>query len=164
MVAFSECAGMVAAMPQYWLKPLGISEPPTPLPDDWSVDLDLDNFMMRTGPVTVRKPPPIGRGDRVLFHAVGHVRIFADAVVLGKPTYQKDPDWGLRWPWVYPCRIDSWVSLIHDGVPTADAVPKRAMGRIQAGGDFAKLTEDQYQAALGTLSSCVFVQVRSDSY
>jgi hypothetical protein len=148
-------------MPQYWLKPLGVSEPPTPVPNDWTGDWDLDNFMMRTGPTTVRKPPQIGRGDRILFHAVIHVRLFAEGVILGNPKYQKDPQWGLRWPWVYPCRIDTWVPLIEDAVPTGDVVPKRAMGRIQAGGDFAKLTEEEYEVALDALRACPSVRVRS---
>lgn len=65
-------AGMVERMPQYWLKPLGVSEPPTPVPNDWTADWDLDNFMMRTGPTTVRKPPQIGRGDRI--SSRGHPR------------------------------------------------------------------------------------------
>ena len=151
-------------MPQYWLKPLGVTEPPTPMPNDWTRDYDVDNFMMRTGPATVRKPPQIGRGDHVLFHAVIHVRLFAVAEVLGNPRYQEDPQWGLRWPWVYPCRIDAWVPLIEDGIPTSQVVPKRAMGRIQAGGDFAKLNEEQYGVAFAALRACPSVQFRDAAH
>lgn len=63
---------------------------------------------------------------------------------LGTPNWTKDPEWGLRWPWVYPCRVDVWVPLIEQGLSSSELVPKRAFKRIQAGGDFAKLSAEEY--------------------
>lgn len=147
-------------MPQYWLKPLGVTQPPAPMEDDWTAASDLDEFQLRTGPATHRQPPQMGRGDHILFHAVIHVRLFAEAEILGNPKWKRDPQWGLRWPWVYPCRVDTWVPLIQDGVPTQQVVPKRALGRIQRGGDFASLRKEEYEAALNKLRACPTVQVR----
>lgn len=138
-------------MPQYWLKPLGISDPPTPMPNDWTAEHCVDQFELRTGPATPRKPPQMGPGDRFLFHAVIHVRVFAEGEITGTPSWKKDPEWGLRWPWVYPCRIDTWVPLIEQGLPSSEVVPKRAFRRIQAGGDFAKLSVEEYAELLDAL-------------
>jgi hypothetical protein len=133
-------------MPAYWLKPLGVTDPPSPMPNDWTSGVDLSVFQLRTGPATHRKPPQMGPHDRVLFHAVTHVRLFAEAEIVGPPSWKKDPIWGLRWPWVYPCRVNTWVSLIEEGLRTPEIAPKKALGRIQLGGDFAQLSEDEYQA------------------
>jgi len=138
-------------VPQYWLKPLGVTDPPSAMPNDWTTDQDLELFDLRTGPATQRKPPQMGRGDRVLFHAVTHVRLFAEGEILGRPEWKKDPKWDLRWPWVYPCRIDVWVPLIEQGLPSSEVVPSRAFKRIQAGGDFAKLSPGEYQTLLAAL-------------
>lgn len=138
-------------MPQYWLKPLGVTDPPTPMPNDWTEEFSVDEFDLRTGPATQRQPPQMGPGDRVLFHAVIHVRLFAEAEILWRPEWKRDPVWDLRWPWVYPCRVDVWVPRIDEGVPTPEIAPKRAFGRIQRGGDFAKLTHDEYQEMLDAL-------------
>jgi hypothetical protein len=132
-------------MPQYWLKPLGISDPPMPMPNDWTAEHSPDAFDLRTGPATSRQPPQMGRGDRVVFHAVIHVRVFAEAEILWRPEWKEDPVWGLRWPWVYPCRVELWVPLIEQGILTREVVPKRALGRIQRGGDFARLSADEYR-------------------
>jgi len=85
------------------------------------------------GETTIFATPEI-QGDRVLFHAVIHVQLFAEGEIIGTPRWTKDPEWGLRWPWVYPCRIDVWVPLIEQGLPSSEVVPKRAFRRIQAGG------------------------------
>jgi hypothetical protein len=121
------------------------------MPNDWTAHRDVDRFDLRTGPATHRKPPQMGKGDRVLFHAVIHVRLFAEGQILGNPDWKKDPKWGLRWPWVYPCRIDTWVPLIEQGLPSSEVVPRRAFKRIQAGGDFAKLSIDEYKDLLNAL-------------
>lgn len=121
------------------------------MPNDWTAHRDLDHFDLRTGPATQRKPPQMGPGDRVLFHAVIHVRLFAEGEIVGRPNWKKDPKWGLRWPWVYPSRIDVWVPLIEQGLPSSEVVPKRAFRRIQAGGDFAKLSADQHEELLNEL-------------
>ncbi len=93
----------------------------------------------------------MSQGDRVLFHAVTHVRLFAEGELLDFGNWYRDPVWGFRWPWVYLCRIDAWVPLIEDGVPTTEIAPKKAMGRIQRGGDFASLSRDDYEAMLDAL-------------
>lgn len=138
-------------MPQYWLKPLGISDPPTPMPNDWLAEYPLDDFALRTGPATHRRPPQMGKGDRVLFHAVIHARVFAEGEILGNPEWRRDPVWGLRWPWVYPCRVDAWVPLIDQGPRTSEVAPRQAVGRIQLGGDFAKLAPGDHSKILSAL-------------
>ena len=140
-------------MPAYWLKPLGVTDPPSPMPNDWTVDVDLSDFQLRTGPATHTKPPQMGPHDRVLFHAVTHVRLFAEAEILGPPSWKKDPDWGLRWPWVYPCRVDTWVPLIEQGLHTTDIAPPKPFGRIKRGGDFAQLSKDEYDSMLQALQA-----------
>lgn len=139
-------------MPQYWLKPLGVTTPPSPMPNDWTVDANLDSYSLRTGPNTPRQPPQMGPGDRIIFHGVIHARVFAEGEILDIPRWKRDPVWDLRWPWVYPCRIDMWVPLIEDGPRTSDVAPRRAMGRIQAGGDFAPLSREEYNAVVDALS------------
>lgn len=150
-------------MPQYWLKPLGVTDPPSPMDNDWASGVDLDNYRFMTGPATPRQPPQMGGGDHVLFHAVIHGRLFADVTLLASPDWQLDPEWGDRWPWVYPCRVVNYVPLIADAITTADAVPKRAMNRIRAGGDFAKLSPEEYGAARDALLACPAVVERGNS-
>ena len=140
-------------MPQYWIKPLGVTEPYDPMPNDWTVDADLGSFDLTTGPATPRQPPQMGRGDLVIFHGVGYARVFAAGELLGNPKWHKDPVYGERWPWLYPCRVDLWVPLIEDGPRTADVAPRRALGRIQAGGDFAPLTREEYETVLAALTA-----------
>jgi hypothetical protein len=70
-------------MSQYWLKPFGTTEPPRRIDPDWTIGADLDNFMIITGPATPRKPPQMGAGDRILFHAAGHVRLYAAGELIG---------------------------------------------------------------------------------
>jgi hypothetical protein len=147
-------------MPQYWLKPLGISDPPTPMPNDWLAEYPLDHFPLRTGPATQRQPPQMGKGDRVLFHAVIYARVFAEGEILGNPEWKRDPVWDLRWPWIYPCRVDTWVPLIDQGPRTSEVAPRQAVGRIQLGGDFAKLTPDHHSKILGALTSLPTAQQR----
>jgi len=121
------------------------------MPNDWAAGADLSHFHFRTGPTTHTKPPQMGPHDRVLFHAVIHVRIFAEAEILAAPEWKRDPDWGLRWPWVYPCRVDTWVPLIEQGLYTTDVAPKKAFGRIKRGGDFAQLSVEEYESILAGL-------------
>lgn len=147
-------------MPQYWLKPLGISEPPTPMPDNWLAEYSTDHFSLRTGPAKYDKYPQMGRGDRVLLHAVIHARVFAEAEILDKPEWEKDPVWNLRWPWVYPCRVDTWVPLIKQGPVTSEVAPKRALGKIQLGGDYAKLSREDYEEVLSALEAVPSVENR----
>jgi len=47
-------------MPQYWLKPLGVTNPRAPMPNDWTCGVDLDSFDLITGPAIERRPPQMG--------------------------------------------------------------------------------------------------------
>jgi hypothetical protein len=47
--------------------------------------------------------------------------------------------------------VDVWVPLIEQGVPTSAIAPKRALGKIQAGGEYAKLSRDEYEPMLDAL-------------
>jgi hypothetical protein len=147
-------------MPQYWLKPLGVTNPRAPMPNDWTRGIDLDSFDLITGPAIERRPPQMGTGDLVLFHAVNPVRLFAAAEILDKPEWKRHSVWGLRWPWTYPCRVDVWVPLIEDGPRTTEIAPKKVIGRLQTGADFAKLTRQEYEALLGELFARPTVQQR----
>jgi hypothetical protein len=121
------------------------------MPDDWVSERGLDDFELTTGPAKIQNPPQMGRGDRVLLHAVIHSRVFAEGEILGNPKWTPNHQWGDRWPWVYPCRIDSWVPLVKDGPPTAEVAPRRAIGRIQAGGEYASLSKQEYEVVLAAL-------------
>jgi hypothetical protein len=148
-------------VPQYWLKPLGVAQPHAPVPNAWTVDADLDEFPLITGPATQRQPPQMGRGDLVLFHAVIHVCLFAAAEILDNPQWKKHSVWGLRWPWAYPCRVHTWVSVVERGPRTTEIAPKKAIGRIQSGSDFAKLSQNEYQRLLDALLAQPTVQRRT---
>ena len=130
--------------------------------NDWTAGQDLSAFDLMTGPATQRQPPQMGRGDLVVFHAVIHVRLFAAAEILDNPQWKRHSLWGLRWPWVYPCRVDVWVPLIQEGPYSTDAVPKRAMGRLQSGADFARLAPHEYKELLTKLLECATVQQRHE--
>jgi hypothetical protein len=145
------------AMPQHWLKPLGTTVPHNLVDDDWSSERGLDDFELTTGPATPKKRPEMGRGDRVLLHAVGYSRVFAEGEILGNPSYQPDRPGGDRWPYVYPCRLDTWVPLVKDGPRTVDCAPKKAVGRIQTGAPYALLTREEYGAILSALEASTTV-------
>jgi hypothetical protein len=147
-------------VPQYWLKPLGVTEPHDPMPNDWAAGADLDSYPLTTGPATHRRPPQMGRGDLVLFHAVVHVRVFAAGEIVGRPQWRKDPQYGERWPWLYPCRVDTWVPLVEQGPRTSDIAPRKALGRIQRGGDFAAVTRDEYDSMLAALAAVPAARAR----
>jgi hypothetical protein len=127
------------------------------------VDADLDEFMIITGPATVRKPPQMGGGDKILFHAVGHVRLYAAGELTGSPRYDpKFSEWGDRFPWIYPVRVDVWVPNVLDGPRTTDVAPKRAMGHLQTGGPCASLTREQYELLLHALLDVASVRQRAN--
>lgn len=146
-------------MPQYWLKPLGTLEPRNLVDDDWIPERGFDDYELTTGPATPRQRPKMGRGDRVLLHAVGESRVFAEGEILGNPTYEPSRRDGDRWPYVYPFRIDVWVPLVSDGPKTGDLAAK-AMGRIQWGAAYAPLERDDYTTILDALMACATVQRR----
>jgi hypothetical protein len=139
-------------MPQYWLKPMGHTRPaPGPIPDDWVPERGLDGFELTTGPANVQDPPQMSPGDRVLLHAVVLARAFAEGEILGEATWQPHRPDGDRWPWVYPCRIQTWVPLVKDGPRTTDFASETVLDRVQAGWESARLTEAEYRALLGAL-------------
>lgn len=148
-------------MPQYWLKPFGFTTPPTPMPDYWTDVFDVNNFELMTGPAKVQNPPQMGRGDRVIFHAVIHVALVAVGEILGNPRFSRESPWAPRWPWLYPCRVDAWLPRITDGPHSTDLAPKHAMGRIQRGGEYARLTADEYQACVRALLACPSVRTQA---
>jgi hypothetical protein len=149
-------------MPQYWLKPFGTTNPPRRVDPDWAAGADLASFMIITGPATPKKPPQMGGSDKVLFHAVGHVRVYAAGELTGSPVYDPkySPEWGYRFPWVYPVRVDVWVPNVLDGPRMTEIAPGRAMGHLQSGGPYAKLTRAEYEAMLDELLSVPTVQQR----
>lgn len=139
-------------MPQYWLKPFGTTNPPSTVDPHWTVGADLDNFTIISGPATAKKPPQMGRGDKILFHAVGHVRLYAAGELTGSPWYDpKNSRWGDRFPWVYPVRVDVWVPNVLDGPRTTNVAPAKAIGHLQSGGPYAALTPQEYEALVDEL-------------
>jgi hypothetical protein len=148
-------------MPQYWLKPFGTTNPPRRVDPNWTVGLNLASFHIISGPATAKKPPKMGSGDKILFHAVGHVRLYAAGELIGTPRYDlKWSERSERFPWVYPVRVDVWVPNVLDGPRTTDIAPARAMGRLQGGGPYAALTREQYGALLDELLKAPTVRRR----
>jgi hypothetical protein len=121
--------------------------------EHWAKDYQLPSFDLITGPATQKKPPQMGKGDRVLLHAVIHVKLIGEGEILDNPRWDPHPVWGERFPWVYPCRLDMWVPRVSDGVHTPDFAPKRAVGRIQTGAAYATLTKEEYEVLVEALSS-----------
>jgi hypothetical protein len=70
--------------------------------NDWTSNVDLSSFQLKTGPATHTKPPQMGPHDRILFHAVIHVRLFAEAEIIGPPSWKKDPIWASAGPGFTP--------------------------------------------------------------
>jgi hypothetical protein len=120
----------------------------------------LDDFELTTGPAKIQNPPQMGRGDRVLLHAVIHSRVFAEGEILGNPRWTPDHQCGDRWPWLYASRIDSWVPLVKDGPRTIDYAPRRAIGRVQAGGEYAGLSKQEYETVIAALRNAPTLRCR----
>lgn len=152
-------------MPQYWLKPLGTSEPPDYVGDDWIPDLGFDPFdpfELTAGPASLKDPPKMGRGDNVLLHAAGESRVFAQGEILGKAHHDPNRLGGDRWPWAYPFRIEAWVPRVSDGPKTSDFA-KKPVGRIQWGTAYVDLTRAEYAALLDALTARPTFQLRPES-
>lgn len=75
-------------------------------------------------------------------------------------TWQPDRPDGDRWPYVYPFRIDVWVPFVKDSPRTADYAPTRAIGRIQAGGEYTPLSKQEYEVVLAALRDAPTVMHR----
>jgi hypothetical protein len=132
------------------------------MPDHWTERFTLDPFPLMSGPAEAETPPQLARGDRVLFHAVGYARLFAVGQVVGDPKFTPNSKWAPRWPWIYVCRVDAWVPRILEGPRSMIVAPKRAMGRIQRGGQYARLTAEEYEACLANLLACPTAECRTD--
>ena len=149
-------------MPQYWLKPFGTTNPPRRVEPHWVQGADLGSYTIISGPATAKKPPKMGGGDKILFHAVGHVRLYAAGELTGSPRYDpKYSEWGDRFPWVYPVRVDVWVPNVLGGPRTTDIAPAKAVGHLQTGGPYASVTRQQYEAMLDALLQVPTVQRRA---
>lgn len=123
------------------------------MPEDWATHEDLPLFELITGPATEKKPPQMGKGDRVLLHAVIHVKLIGEGEILENPRWKPHHRWGERFPWAYPCRLDLWVPRVSEGVSTPDFAPKRAIGRIQTGAAFAALAKAEYETLVDALAA-----------
>jgi hypothetical protein len=60
------------------------------MPDFWTDEFALDPFELMTGPAKIQTPPQMGRGDRVIFPAVIHVRLFGVGEILGNPKFTRE--------------------------------------------------------------------------
>jgi len=104
----------------------------------------------------------MGGGDKIVFHAVGHVRLYAAGELTGSPRYDpKYSEWGDRFPWVYPVRVDVWVPNVLDGPRTTDVAPRRAFGHLQSGGPYAALTKTQFESLVAELLKVPSVRRRA---
>ena len=104
----------------------------------------------------------MGGGDKIVFHAVGHVRLYAAGELTGSPRYDpKYSEWGDRFPWVDPVRVDVWVPNVLDGPRTTDVAPRRAFGHLQSGGPYAALTKTQFESLVAELLKVPSVRRRA---
>jgi len=147
-------------MPQFWLEPFGTTNPPRRMDPDWitAEGVDIERWEILSGP-SARNPPKMGRGDQLIFHAVGHARMFGAGEILETPRYSTHPVWKERFPWVYPVRVETWIPIVTDGLRTSELVSKRVLGRLQAGAPYVDLTREEFEAlrdALKGLASARF--------
>jgi len=141
---------MRSAVSQRWLKPMGVTRPKQQLMrNEWLSGLDPDNpYVVITGPKNRRNPPPFARGHRMLLHAVGYSKIFAEVVLLGFPRDNtSEPGWSTRFPWEVETEIVAWVERIDDGPPTAPIVPKAAFDHVKFGANYVGLDQSEFDAA-----------------
>jgi hypothetical protein len=81
--------------------------------------------------------------------------------LIGTPDYDpKFSEWGDRFPWVYPVRVDVWVPNVLDGLHTTDVAPAAAVGHLQSGGPYAGLTRAQYESLVEELVKLPAVKQR----
>jgi hypothetical protein len=141
---------------QAWLKPFGDSK--RPIRNDWINEFLLDpleTLVLMTGPSERRSRPAMCPRDRVVLHAVGHGRVFAAGQIESGPIWAPDRDsrWDPeRWPWIYHCRVDTWVPLVDSGPRTWDYAA-RVKGQIQFGRWYAELTSAEHGQLLAALSA-----------
>lgn len=85
-----------------WLKLVGRSY--WQLPEVWAGD--RDDLLREVRFSEVHPPDPISRGDRLVYHAVGHQRLVAVVeVVAYEPLVDEHPsEWEKQWPLILPIR------------------------------------------------------------
>lgn len=141
-------------MPHAWLKAFGDSR--RPIRNDWINEFLRDPaepLELMTGPSDTR--PTMRPGDRFVLHAVGHGRVLAEGRIDTGPAWAPDRDTGWdpkRWPWIYRCRVDTWVPLVDRGPRTWDYA-SRVKGQIQFGRPYAELTHAEHESLLAALSA-----------
>jgi hypothetical protein len=141
-------------MAKIWLKSFGDSK--QPIRKDWVNEFlrDPDRPLeMMTGPSSRSTKPAMRPGDRVLLHAVGHGHVFAAGEIESGPRWERDrvSKWDPeRWPWMYSCRIQTWVPRVFGGPSTWDHAA-RVKGQIQFGSPYAELDRTEYEALFSAL-------------
>ena len=102
----------------------------------------------------------MGGGDKLIFHAVGHARLFGAGEITGSPHYNPDPLWKDRFPWKYPVRVDVAIPHVSDGPRLMQVAPSHVTGRLRAGAPYARLTAAEYQMLLNKLLAIPSVTTR----
>lgn len=148
-------------MPAFWVKPFGTTDPPKTIAADWiaAEEVDLDDWPILSGP-SAQSPPKMGRGDFIVFTAVGHARLFGSGEITASPTYHEHPFWKRRFPWMYRVRVDVWIPDVTDGPRLSEVAPRKVLGRIQAGAPYAALTKPEYEGLVATLRATPSAQTR----
>jgi hypothetical protein len=145
-----------AAMPKIWLKAFGDSK--EPIRRDWVNEFLRDPteaLELMTGPSSRSTKPAMRPGDSFVLHAVGHGNVFAAGQIESGPRWSPDriSRWDpSRWPWVYSCRVETWVPRVLAGPHTWDYV-SRVKGQIQFGSPYAELNQGEYDALISALSA-----------
>ncbi len=140
-------------MAHAWLKSFGDSK--RPIRRDWTNEFLRDPVQpleLMTGPSD--SEPSMRPGDRFVLHAVGHGHVFAEGRIESGPT--SDPNrntrWDpKRWPWIYTCRVDTWVPIVDHGPRTWDYA-SRVKGQIQFGRPYAELSRGEHDSLVTALS------------
>jgi hypothetical protein len=66
--------------------------------------------------------PRIATGDRILWYATKHGRVFGSAVVTAEPELAQRQAWqGRRWPWWVATRPEFYVKNLRDAPTLAEA-------------------------------------------
>jgi hypothetical protein len=81
-----------------------------------------------TPPLVCRRPASSSPGTRISSHTRGAASGMGPSArrslraadrrpgeILGHEIWEHNPNWGERWPWVYPVRVDIWVDDVEAG-------------------------------------------------